>query len=135
MFYQIGTLPLSFILGMIINDIWLLKRRRQSQLEDVEGQVIVQPRWITMGLEQTIRASAVLIIVVMLSIAAYKVNFSLSNLGQINSLSVLIGFAIDQLAMRPILGLIIVGIFKAIQAIVGKESMSEYKILRQITYQ
>lgn len=55
-----------------------------------------------------------LMMILMLSIAAYKVNFSLSNLGEINSLSVLIGFAVDQLAMRPTLGLMIVGVFKVI---------------------
>ena len=137
MFYQIATLPISLVIGMIVNDIWMLRKTEGNKsLEETDREVvIVQPRWITMSWEQIVRACFASLIVGMVLIAGYRVDMSLSNLGELNGLSVLIGFAIDQIAMRPVIGLIIIGCFKLVELVVGREQMMEYRVLREMLHQ
>lgn len=131
MFYQIGTLPLSFVIGMVINDVWMFgKREKGNTQEETDGDVIVQPRWVTMSLEQMVRCGFALMTVAMLLIAGFRVDMSLSNLGEINGLSVLIGVVIDQIVIRPVVGASIIGCFRLVEAIVGREKVMGYRVIQ-----
>ena len=133
MFTQLIASPLCLLLTLAANDAWIFRKKYRQ--EEEENQVAVQHRLLTMEPEHIIRAAIAGLTVGMLTVAAYRVNMSLSNLGELNILSVVIGVAIDQVAIRPCCFLLCLAAVKAAEAVVGASRVKEWALFKQIAIQ